>query len=139
MQRTGILSLILTLLLKTRICRTWSLPLVRQLIQRLGQPHLGHGSAKTEKKFHCETSNFLKHVETVRLNGYLAEIWYANYIKERQVRGTDWGKRNVEFILQAQRSREENKKSFRVIRPKSGWRSQGRNQFPKRNMLVIRV
>ena len=87
------------------------------------------------EKFSNETPKLLKHAEIVRDMASSGIVTWQTYDKQirmdRQVRGTSWGKINVEFILQAQRSREENKQAFRSFRPRSGQRFQGRSQFPK--------
>ena len=87
------------------------------------------------ERFPNETPKLLKHAEIVRDMASSGIVTWQTYDKQirmdRQVRGTSWGKINVEFILQAQRSTEENKQAFRSFRPRSGQRFQGRNQFPK--------
>ena len=87
------------------------------------------------ERFPNETPKLLKHAEIVRDMASSGIVTWQTYDKQirmdRQVRGTSWGKINVEFILQAQRSREENKQAFRSFRPRSGQRFQGRSQFPK--------
>lgn len=81
--------------------------------------------------FPNETPKLLKHAEIVRDIASPGLVTWQTYDKQirmdRQVRGTSWGKINVEFILQAQRSREENKQAFRSFRPGSGQRFQGRS------------
>ena len=85
--------------------------------------------------FPNETPKLLKHAEIVRDIASPGLVTWQTYDKQikmdRQVRGTSWEKINVEFILQAQRSREEKKQAFRSYRPRSGQRFQGRSQFPK--------
>lgn len=49
---------------------------------------------------------------------------------DMQGRGTPCGKINVEFMLQAQRPRDENKQSFHSFSARPGQRSTVKNHFP---------
>ncbi|XP_061164566.1 uncharacterized protein LOC133173600 [Saccostrea echinata] len=87
------------------------------------------------EKFPNETPNLLKHAETVRDMASSGNVSWQTYDKQirmdRQNRGTPWGKLNVEFILQAQRSREETKQPFRPFRSRFGQRFLGKNSTPE--------
>ncbi|XP_062613153.1 uncharacterized protein LOC134274927 [Saccostrea cucullata] len=87
------------------------------------------------EKFPNETPNLLKHAETVRDMASSGNVSWQTYDKQirmdRQNRGTPWGKLNVEFILQAQRSREEANQPFRPFRSRFGQKSGGRKHYPK--------
>ena len=64
------------------------------------------------ERFPNETPKLLKHAEIVcdmASSGIVTWQTYGKQIRmDRQFRGNSWGKISVEFILQAQRSREEN-------------------------------
>lgn len=87
------------------------------------------------EKFPNATPNLIKHAETVRDMAASGNVSWQTYDKQirmdRQIRGTPWGKINVEFMLQAQRSRQENKQSFRSFRTRPGQRSAFTNQLPR--------
>lgn len=87
------------------------------------------------EKFPNVTPNLIKHAETVRDMAASGNVSWQTYDKQirmdRQIRGTPWGKINVEFMLQAQRSRQENKQSFRSFRTRPGQRSAFTNQLPR--------
>lgn len=79
------------------------------------------------EKFPNATPNLIKHAETLRDMASSGNVSWKTYDKQirmdRYIRGTPWGNFNVEFMLQAQRPRHENKQSFRSFRTRTGQRS----------------